>query len=138
VVCLVAGACSGGKTKTATTTPPSSAASTSSPSSLDSLLAASHSEKGLVIYGNPPTQLWKPVIAAFNKQYPWISVSPNDVTDTVVFSKYAAEHGTGVRTADVVVASAPNLWGDALKNGILQDFTPPGLTDLVSARYRVP
>jgi iron(III) transport system substrate-binding protein len=96
------------------------------------LIAASHAEKGLVIYGNPPAQLWKPVITAFNKQYPWISVTPNDVDDTVVFSKYAAEHGTGARTADVLVASAPNLWTGAVKNGILQDFTPPGLTDFPS------
>jgi iron(III) transport system substrate-binding protein len=86
----------------------------------------------LVIYGNPPTQLWKPVIAAFNKQYPWITVTPNDVDDTVVFSKYAAEHGTGARTADILVASAPNLWTGAVKNGILQDFAPPGLTDFPS------
>jgi iron(III) transport system substrate-binding protein len=50
----------------------------------------------------------------------------------VVFSKYAAEHGTGARTADVLVASAPNLWTGAVKNGILQDFTPPGLTDFPS------
>jgi iron(III) transport system substrate-binding protein len=96
------------------------------------LITASHKEKGLVIYGNPPAQLWKPVITAFNKQYPWITVTPNDVDDTVVFSKYAAEHGTGARTADVLVASAPNLWSGAVKSGILQDFTPPGLADFPS------
>ena len=128
-------ACSSGTTKTAQSTPPSSAAS-GSPSSLDSLVAASHTEQGLVIYGNPPAQLWKPVIAAFNKQYPWISVTPNDVDDTVVFSKYAAEHGTGARTADILVASAPNLWGGAVKNGILQDFTPPGLADFPSFTHQ--
>jgi iron(III) transport system substrate-binding protein len=131
-VCLAAGACSssGGTNKAApaTTTPPASGA----PAALDSLIAASHNEKGLVIYGNPPAQLWKPVITAFNKQYPWITVTPNDVDDTVVFSKYAAEHGTGARTADVLVASAPNLWSGAVKNGVLQDFTPPGLSDFPS------
>jgi iron(III) transport system substrate-binding protein len=121
---------SGGKVNTAPTSP--TTATASSASALDPLIAASHGEKGVIIYGNPPTQLWKPVVAAFNKQYPWIAVTPNDVTDTVVFSKYAAEHGTGVRTADIVVASAPNLWGDALKNGMLQDFTPAGLGDFPS------
>jgi iron(III) transport system substrate-binding protein len=147
VLCLAACSSPGGSPKTAPTTPSPSAPSPSSPSSsalsspsssapspssLDSLIAASHTEKGLVIYGNPPSQLWKPVIAAFNKQYPWIAVSANDVDDTVVFSKYAAEHGTGARTADILVASAPNLWGGAVKNGILQDFTPPGLADFPS------
>src|SRR3984893_8857587 len=123
-VFLAACASSAGTTKTAATPP--------TPASLDSLTAASHGEKGLVIYGNPPAQLWKPVITAFNKQYPWIAVGANDVDDTVVFSKYAAEHGTGARTADVLVASAPNLWSGAVKNGTLQDFTPPGLADFPS------
>jgi iron(III) transport system substrate-binding protein len=133
-VCLAAGACSssGSKTKAAPATPSSSPGSSAAPASLDSLVTASHNEKGLVIYGNPPAQLWKPVITAFNKQYPWITVTPNDVDDTVVFSKYAAEHGTGARTADVLVASAPNLWSGAVKNGVLQDFTPPGLSDFPS------
>jgi iron(III) transport system substrate-binding protein len=105
----------------------SGALTTSTGGSLGALVTASRAEKGVVLYGNPPAQLWKPVIAAFNKQYPWITVTPNDVDDTVVFSKYAAEHGTGTRTADVLVASAPNLWGAAVQNGTLQDFTPPGL-----------
>jgi iron(III) transport system substrate-binding protein len=130
VVCLAA--CSTGSTTKAAPTTPSSSAPSSSNSSLASMIAASHSEKGLVLYGNPPVQLWKPVISAFNKQYPWISVTPNDVDDTVVFSKYAAEHGTGARTADVLVASAPNLWSGAVKSGTLQDFTPPGLSDFPS------
>jgi iron(III) transport system substrate-binding protein len=125
---LAACSSSGGTTKTAATAPSPGA----TPASLDSLIAASHAEKGLVIYGNPPSQLWKPVITAFNKQYPWISVTANDVDDTVVFSKYAAEHGTGARTADILVASAPNLWGGAARNGILQDFTPPGLAEFPS------
>lgn len=136
VLNLAACSASSGTSKTAATTPSSTPPSSSAATSLDSLIAASHTEKGLVIYGNPPAQLWKPVIAAFNKQYPWIAVNANDVDDTVVFSKYAAEHGTGARTADILVASAPNLWGGAVKSGSLQDFTPPGLADFPSFTHQ--
>jgi iron(III) transport system substrate-binding protein len=143
MVCLAA-CSSSGAAKTALTAPsttaasatPTSGSSTSATTPLDSLVAASHAEKGLVIYGNPPAQLWKPVIAAFNKRYPWIAVNANDVDDTVVFSKYAAEHGTGARTADVLVASAPNLWAGAVQKGILQDFSPPGLADFPSFTHQ--
>ena len=44
------------------------------------------------------------------KKYPWIKVTATDDEDPVVFSKYAAEHATGTRTADLLIASAPGLW----------------------------
>ena len=60
-----------------------------------------------MIYANAPAQDFQPVIAAFNKQYPFIKVSPADLTDNVVFSKYEAEAAQGARTADLLIASAP-------------------------------
>jgi len=64
------------------------------------------------------------VVKAFNATYPWIEVTPYDVDDNTVFSKYAAEHGTGARTADIIVASAPNLWVNASKTQTVIDYTP--------------
>ena len=46
-----------------------------------------------------------------------------------MFSKYAAQHATGVRTADILIASAPGLWVGAADNGFLQPFTPAGISD---------
>src|SRR5260370_38490571 len=79
-LCLAACSGSSGTSTTTATTmsstaTSSSAATSSSPASLDALVAASHTEKGLVIYGNPPPQLWKPLTAACNNQYPWITVT---------------------------------------------------------------
>jgi iron(III) transport system substrate-binding protein len=92
------------------------------------LVKASKKEDGLIIYGNPPAALWGPVLAAFNKLYPWIKVTPYDEGDAAAFSKYTAEHASGVRTADLVVASAPNLWVFASRTKLALDFTPYGLS----------
>jgi iron(III) transport system substrate-binding protein len=68
------------------------------------------------------------VLAGFNKLYPWIKVTPYDEGDAAAFSKYTAEHASGVRTADLVVASAPNLWVYASRTKLALDFTPYGLS----------
>jgi iron(III) transport system substrate-binding protein len=96
--------------------------------SVSKLATASKQEDGLIIYGNPPAAQWAPVVAAFNQLYPWIKVTPYDQGDAPAFSKYIAEHASGVRTADLIVASAPNLWVYASRKKIAADFTPYGLS----------
>jgi iron(III) transport system substrate-binding protein len=95
--------------------------------SVATLAAASKNEDGLIIYGNPPSAQWGPVISAFNQLYPWIKVTPYDEGDATAFSKYAAESASGVRSADLIVASAPNLWVYATRTKVALDFTPYGL-----------
>jgi iron(III) transport system substrate-binding protein len=95
--------------------------------SLAALIAASKHEKGLVIYSNALLSQMKHVTRAFHAKYPWIHVTVTDDEDPVVFSKYAAEHATGARTADVLVASAPGLWVGAVAHGYLQPFAPIGI-----------
>jgi iron(III) transport system substrate-binding protein len=84
-------------------------------------------EHGLVIYGNAPAQYFQPVIAAFNKQYPFIKVSETTLADNTVFSKYEAEAAQGARTADLLIASAPASWVQAEQNGVTASTTPTGL-----------
>lgn len=72
------------------------------------------------------------VIKAFHAKYPWIKVSATDDEDPVVFSKYAAQHATGVRTADILLVSSPALWVGAVKKGYVQPFTPMGLANYPS------
>jgi iron(III) transport system substrate-binding protein len=106
----------------------SSVSSSSSPASASSLKQQAQHEHGLVIYANAPAQYFQPVIAAFNKQYPFIKVSPADLNDNVVFSKYEAEAAQGARTADLLIASAPASWVQAEQNGVSADVTPTGLS----------
>lgn len=69
------------------------------------------------------------VIKQFKAKYPWINVSATDDEDPVVFSKFAAQRATGVRTADILLVSSPALWVGAVKNGYIQQFTPTGLSN---------
>lgn len=106
----------------------SSSAATSSPASASTLKQQARTEHGLVIYANAPGQYFQPVVAAFNKQYPFIKVSVADLSDNVVFSKYEAEAAQGARTADLLIASAPASWVQAGQNGVSAGVTPTGLT----------
>jgi iron(III) transport system substrate-binding protein len=75
------------------------------PASISTLIARSHHEQGLIIYGNAPAPYFKPVVAAFEQQYPWIAVQDNDLSDFQVFSKYESEHAQGSTSADILIAS---------------------------------
>jgi iron(III) transport system substrate-binding protein len=129
LIAAVAVAASAGATSAAKSKPkPKPISIAPSGPTIPKLVTASKSEDGLIIYGNPPAALWGPVIAAFNQLYPWIKVTPYDQGDAAAFSKYVAEHATGVRTADLIVASAPNLWVYASRTKLALDFTPYGLS----------
>ena len=92
------------------------------------LIAQSKKESGLVVYGNPPTANFNALAAKFKSVYPWINVTEYDLDDNTIFSKYASEAAQGVRTADLLIASAPNLWVYASRKGYaMKSFTPIGL-----------
>ena len=95
---------------------------------IPALVKQSKSEDGIVVYGNPPSANFNALVADFNKAYPWIKVTEYDLDDNTIFSKYASEAAQGVRTADMLVASAPNLWVYAARQGYAnKSFTPAGL-----------
>src|SRR3954464_7373426 len=94
----------------------------------DPLIAQSKKESGLVFYGNPPTANFTALADKFKAAYPWITVTSYDLDDNTIFSKYASEAAQGVRTADILIASAPNLWVYASRKGLAnKSFTPIGL-----------
>jgi iron(III) transport system substrate-binding protein len=99
----------------------------SAPVPVGTLVAASHSEHGLIIYGNVPTQYFQPLVNAFDKSYPWIKVQVYDTGDGPAFSRYESEHAQGARTADIIVASSPPLWVQAGKQALLANVTPSDL-----------
>jgi iron(III) transport system substrate-binding protein len=125
-----AGACAALSACASTGTPSKSSSTTpSGPAAISSLVAQAKSEKGLVIYGNAPIDYLKPVIAAFERAYPGITATETDLTDNQVFSKYQAEAAQGARTADLLMASAPASWVQAVQNGATRNVTPLGLAN---------
>ncbi|MBA2475401.1 MAG: ABC transporter substrate-binding protein [Actinobacteria bacterium] len=102
--------------------------SSASPGPLRPLIAASKKESGLVFYGNPPSANWKVVTDRFQYYYPWIKTTSYDLDNNVIFSKYASEAAQKIRTADVLVSSAGNLWVYATRQGYLdKTFVPNDL-----------
>jgi len=99
-------------------------ASVKAPGPLAPLIKQSKTESGLVFYGNPPSANWKVVTDRFQYYYPWIKTTSYDLDNNVIFSKYASESAQGVRSADVLVSSAPNLWVYAVRQKYLTDYTP--------------
>jgi iron(III) transport system substrate-binding protein len=95
--------------------------------SIAQLVKQSKNESGLVVYGNPPAANFNAFVAEFNKRYPWIKVTEFDLEDTTIFSKYASEAAQRSRTADILIASAPNMWVYANRQHYAMNFTPKGL-----------
>jgi iron(III) transport system substrate-binding protein len=106
----------------------SSASAAKAKNPLAALIAQSKNESGIVVYGNPPSANFTALVSAFNKTYPWIKVTEYDLDDNTIFSKYASESAQGVRSADILIASAPNLWVYASRKSLAnKSFTPLGL-----------
>jgi iron(III) transport system substrate-binding protein len=97
------------------------------PGPLAGLIKQSKKESGIVVYGNPPSANFNALVDRFHYYYPWIKVTEYDLDDNTIFSKYASEAAQGVRTADMLIASAPNLWVYASRKGYLQTYVPQDL-----------
>jgi iron(III) transport system substrate-binding protein len=121
----LAGCSTGGGSASTSSSPTGQA---SSPASKTALADQAKKEQGLVIYANAPAQYFQPVVAVFNKVYPFIKVSVTTLADNTVFSKYEAEAAQGAHTADLLVASAPASWVQAEQNGVTAEVTPAGLS----------
>jgi iron(III) transport system substrate-binding protein len=108
------------------------------PGPLAALIAQSKKEDGLVFYGNPPSANFKALVERFNYYYPWIKVTSYDLDDNTIFSKYASESAQGVRSADLLIASAPNLWVYAARKKYVQNFVPQDLNKYPSFVRQLP
>ena len=99
------------------------------PGPLAGLIKQSKSESGVVVYGNPPSANFNALVDRFHYYYPWIKVTEYDLDDNTIFSKYASEAAQGSRTADLLIASPPNLWVYAHRKGYVQEsFTPQDIS----------
>jgi len=124
---VLGGVLAGCSTASPTTTGVSSSAS--APASVASLITQSHSESGLVIYGNAPTAAIQPLLSAFTKTYPWIKPQYSQLSDNQVFTKFESEHAQSARTADLLISDAIPQALQAEQDGLIASITPQGLAD---------
>jgi iron(III) transport system substrate-binding protein len=106
--------------------------SAAAPASAASLMSRSHSEPGLVIYGNAPTAAIQPLLDSFTKAHPWIKPQYSQLSDNQVFTKFQSEHAQGARTADLLISDAIPQALQAQQNGLIANVTPQGLANFPS------
>ena len=106
--------------------------SAAAPASSASLATRSHSESGLVIYGNTPANAIQPLLNSFTKAYPWIKPQYSNLSDNQVFTKFESEHAQGARTADLLISDAIPQALQAEQNGLIANVTPQGLSNFPS------
>ena len=65
------------------------------PADYSSVIEASKAENGVLVYSNMGEMNWRPLIEAFNAEYPWIKVQTLDLGSIEVFERYYAETAAG-------------------------------------------
>ncbi len=103
------------------------------PGPLASLIAQSKKEKGLVIYGNPPSANLQVLLDRFHYYYPWITVTHYDLDDNTVFSKYASEAAhfpAWARQYKGIYVMSPDATIIVYNKALLNGKTPTSISDM--------
>ncbi len=93
------------------------------PADYASVIEGSKAENALLVYSNMGEMNWRPLIEAFNAEYPWIKVETLDLGSIEVFERYYAETATNSNATDVVVSHSSSAWLDFIsKGGVNTDY----------------
>lgn len=95
------------------------------PAGYTQLVEASRAEGRVSVYSIMSAGNWAPVIAEFNKIYPWIRVETADLGSYEVFERFLAETGSGASTADMLISNAPDSWQDLMKRNLVATYDSP-------------
>lgn len=105
------------------------------PAAYAALVNEAKAEASLRIYTNLSEDNIAPVIKAFNKAYPNIKVGSLEMGPSEAFSRYRAEVGSGVASADLLISSTIVDWVSAVKDGLLADYKSPERPNLPEWSY---
>lgn len=76
---------------------------------------------------------------AFEAEYPDIDVVATDISSTELITRLASEHTAGSATADVAyVSDAPVVVTELLADGVLEQYLPPRMEEVLPAEYQEP
>lgn len=95
------------------------------PAEYGQIIEASKKENSLLIYSVLAQYNWAPVIAGFNKMYPWIKISTLDLGSEEVFQRYYADRASGSQTGGMLLTPAVETWMDFVKRGNLVPYVSP-------------
>ena len=100
------------------------------PQDYGKIVDASKKEPSLLIYGNIAEENWRPIISAFNQDYPWIKVNFLDLASDEVFQRYYAEQSTGSSTVDIVLTGSSAAWLDFISKGNVVKYDSPEISKI--------
>jgi len=95
------------------------------PSSYAEIVEASKQEPTLLIQSNVGEANWRPVLDAFQEQYPWITVRTLDLGGTEVFERFYAEQAAGSSEADIILSASGAVWPEFIDKGNVVVYDSP-------------
>ncbi len=69
------------------------------------VVADAQAEGKVVVYGNPPEDMWKRLIPTFEKVYPGITIETVDISGAELVQRVRSEAKTGAAGADLIIDS---------------------------------
>jgi len=95
------------------------------PRSYDQLISDARAERQVRIYGNADRAELLPVVAAFRKRYPGITVLYADLGSTEMYRRFVTETRAKLLSADLVWSSAMDLQVKLINDGFAQGYASP-------------
>jgi len=106
-------------------TPPAQAQSPAGyPADYAQTIEAARKEGKVLVYSNVAVGNWAPFVALAKQRYPWLAIETTD-SGNDLWEKYYAESRTGTRTADLILATAPDRWIEIAERGEVAPYVSP-------------
>ncbi|MEV0388148.1 extracellular solute-binding protein [Nonomuraea sp. NPDC050643] len=96
----------------------------------DATLKAARAEGEVLLYTNSEEQQMTPLVKAFEKAHPGITLRSLTLGNQEMFQRYETESASGTSSADVVMSSDVVGWLSFIKNGNVEDYTDPNTPNL--------
>ena len=95
------------------------------PRSYDTLIADAQAERQVVVYANADTAEMTPVIIAFQRRYPGVTVRYADLGSNAIYGRFVAETRARKPSADLVWSSAMDQQVKLINDGFAQAYASP-------------
>jgi iron(III) transport system substrate-binding protein len=95
------------------------------PRSYDQLIAAAQAERQVVVYANADTSEMAPLILAFQRRYPGVTVRYGDLGSNEMYRRFVAESRARKASADLVWSSAMDQQVKLINDGFAQAYASP-------------
>lgn len=95
------------------------------PRSYDQLIASAQAERQVIVYANADTAEMAPVIIAFQRRYPGVTVRYADLGSNEMYRRFVSEARARKPSADLVWSSAMDQQVKLINDGFAQAYASP-------------